>query len=221
MASQSLWYYTGLPNTIIDEMEKDLDRNFSPDLKPSVVGHSPDGTGAKGKVNELNTSIRNAQNAWIPTSHWIAGFCWHYVMRANRENFLYDLSHIDQESLQYTVYDSGEYYGWHSDADLSTMHTPLSEWNKAEKSVEEVNIDKIRTQNEFCRKLSFSLLIADPSDYRGGNLEIYGFQDKKYIVPKQRGTIILFDSRAKHRVTKVTEGVRKSIVGWTVGPRWK
>ena len=221
MASQSLWYYTGLPNTIIDEMEKDLDRNFSPDLKPSVVGHSPDGTGAKGKVNELNTSIRNAQNAWIPTSHWIAGFCWHYVMRANRENFLYDLSHIDQESLQYTVYDSGEYYGWHSDADLSTMHTPLSEWNKAEKSVEEVNIDKIRTQNEFCRKLSFSLLIADPSDYRGGNLEIYGFQDKKYIVPKQRGTIILFDSRARHRVTKVTEGVRKSIVGWTVGPRWK
>ena len=221
MASQSLWYYTGLPNTIIDEMEKDLDRNFSPDLKPSVVGHSPDGTGAKTKVNELNTSIRNAQNAWIPTSHWIAGFCWHNVMRANRENFLYDLSHIDQESLQYTVYDSGEYYGWHSDADLSTMHTPLSEWNKAEKSVEEVNIDKIRTQNEFCRKLSFSLLIADPSDYRGGNLEIYGFQDKKYIVPKQRGTIILFDSRARHRVTKVTEGVRKSIVGWTVGPRWK
>ena len=221
MASQSLWYYTGLPNTVIDAIEEDLDRNFSPDLKPSVVGHSPDGTGAKTKVNELNTSIRNAQNAWIPSSHWIAGFCWHYVMRANRENFLYDLSHIDQESLQYTVYDSGEYYGWHSDADLSTMHTPLSEWNKAQKSVEEVNIDKIRTQNEFCRKLSFSLLIADPSDYRGGNLEIYGFQDKKYIVPKQRGTIILFDSRAKHRVTKVTEGVRKSIVGWTVGPRWK
>ena len=221
MASQSLWYYTGLPNTVIDAIEEDLDRNFSPDLKPSVVGHSPDGTGAKTKVNELNTSIRNAQNAWIPTSHWIAGFCWHYVMRANRENFLYDLSHIDQESLQYTVYDSGEYYGWHSDADLSTMHTPLSEWNKAQKSVEEVNIDKIRTQNEFCRKLSFSLLIADPSDYRGGNLEIYGFQDKKYIVLKQRGTIILFDSRARHRVTKVTEGVRKSIVGWTVGPRWK
>ena len=221
MASQSLWYYTGLPNTVIDAIEKDLDRNFSPDLKPSVVGHSPDGTGAKTPVNELNTSIRNAQNAWIPSSHWIAGFCWHYVMRANRENFLYDLSHIDQESLQYTVYDSGEYYGWHSDADLSTMHTPLSEWNKGQKSVEEVNIDKIRTQNEFCRKLSFSLLIADPSDYRGGNLEIYGFQDKKYIVPKQRGTIILFDSRARHRVTKVTEGVRKSIVGWTVGPRWK
>ena len=137
MASQSLWYYTGLPNTVIDAIEEDLDRNFSPELKPSVVGHSPDGTDSKNKVNELNTSVRNAQNAWIPTSHWIAGFCWHYVMRANRENFLYDISHIDQESLQYTVYDSGEYYGWHTDADLSTMHTPLSEWNKGQKSVEE------------------------------------------------------------------------------------
>ena len=210
MALQSVWYYTDLPEDVVDIIEKDLSEKFDPLMADSKL-HG----------DALNKEKRNSQNAWIPTNHWVGGFLWHYIQRANRENFLYDISHIDQESLQYTVYDSGEYYGWHSDADLSTMHTPLSEWNKAQKSVEEVNIDKIRTQNEFCRKLSFSLLIADPSDYRGGNLEIYGFQDKKYIVPKQRGTIILFDSRAKHRVTKVTEGVRKSIVGWTVGPRWK
>ena len=33
--------------------------------------------------------------------------------------------------------------------------------------------------------------------------------------------MILFDSRTQHRVLKVKSGVRKSIVGWTVGPRWR
>ena len=42
-----------------------------------------------------------------------------------------------------------------------------------------------------------------------------------YFVPRKRGTIVLFDSRTMHRVLKVKKGVRKSIVGWTVGPRWK
>ena len=41
-------------------------------------------------------------------------------------------------------------------------------------------------------------------------------QEKSYITPRQRGTIVLFDSRTQHRVLKVTKGVRKSIVGWTV-----
>jgi len=44
---------------------------------------------------------------------------------------------------------------------------------------------------------------------------------KSYIAPRQRGTIILFDSRTQHRVQKVTSGVRKSLVGWTVGPRFR
>ena len=42
-----------------------------------------------------------------------------------------------------------------------------------------------------------------------------------YIVPRKKGCIVLFDSRTQHRVLKVTKGIRKSIVGWTVGPRWK
>ncbi|NBU78239.1 MAG: 2OG-Fe(II) oxygenase, partial [Sphingomonadaceae bacterium] len=28
-------------------------------------------------------------------------------------------------------------------------------------------------------------------------------------------------SRTMHRVLKVTKGTRKSLVGWTVGKRWK
>ena len=39
---------------------------------------------------------------------------------------------------------------------------------------------------------------------------------KSYIAPRQRGCIILFDSRTAHRVLKVKKN-RRSIVGWVVG----
>ena len=96
MAFQSIWYYTNLPETVIKSIEQDLETYFDPQLQPSKVGDGGDGI--------VNEEKRNAKNAWIPSHHWIGGFLWHYVERANRENFLYDLTNIDGESLQYTVY---------------------------------------------------------------------------------------------------------------------
>ena len=74
---------------------------------------------------------------------------------------------------------------------------------------------------ELVRKLSFSLQLSDPDDYEGGNVQIMDETGASHIVPRKRGTIVLFDSRAQHRVLKVTKGCRRSIVGWTCGPRWK
>ena len=75
--------------------------------------------------------------------------------------------------------------------------------------------------DNMVRKLSFVLQLSDPDDYEGGNLQLLDEGGKSYIAPRQRGTMILFDSRTQHRVLKVTKGCRKSLVGWTVGPRWK
>ena len=63
--------------------------------------------------------------------------------------------------------------------------------------------------------------LSDPDDYEGGNVQLMDEGGESYICPRQRGCIVLFDSRTPHRVQKVTKGIRKSIVGWTVGPRWK
>jgi predicted 2-oxoglutarate/Fe(II)-dependent dioxygenase YbiX len=63
--------------------------------------------------------------------------------------------------------------------------------------------------------------LSDPDTYEGGNLQILAEDGKSYYAPRQRGTIILFDSRTQHRVKKVTKGVRKSLVGWVCGNRWK
>ena len=63
--------------------------------------------------------------------------------------------------------------------------------------------------------------LSDADDYEGGNVQMMDEGGTSYIAPRTRGTIVLFDSRTQHRVLPVTKGVRKSIVGWTVGPRWK
>ena len=211
MAYQSIWYYTNLPEKIIEILEEDLKENFDPHLQDSRIGEGNYGTVDKDK--------RNAKNAWVPTAHWIGGFLWHYVQRANRENFLYDLTNIDGESLQYTVYGEGEYYGWHNDQGLSTYNKPTSDGNRMNHQA--LTQDFITSNCEQVRKLSFSLLLSDPDTYEGGNLQLIGETGQSYIAPRQRGTIILFDSRTSHRVQKVKKGVRKSLVGWVCGPRFR
>ena len=74
---------------------------------------------------------------------------------------------------------------------------------------------------ELVRKLSFTLQLSHPDDYEGGNVQFIDENGDNYVAPRQRGSIVLFDSRTQHRVVKVKKGVRKSIVGWVLGPRWK
>lgn len=211
MAFQSIWYFTDLNPKIVDIIEEDISQGFDSQLVDSRVGEGSYGTVDKEK--------RNAQNAWIPTYHWLGGFIWHYVQRANRENFRYDLSNVDGEALQYTVYNEGNYYGWHNDQGLQTTYKPIS--TPSSETVQEDIEDYVRVNCERVRKLSFSLLLSDPETYDGGNLQLLDEGGSSYIAPRKRGTIILFDSRTQHRVQKVTRGVRKSIVGWVVGPRFR
>ena len=210
MALQNVWYYTDLPDKIIDIIEEDLTKNFDPHMRESRL-HG----------DSVNKNKRNSYNAWIPTNYWVAGFLWHYVQRANRENFLFDLSCIDNESLQYTRYGEGQFYGWHNDAGFSTQYKPNIVGRQG--SDGEMKEDFLNKNTEHVRKLSFTIQLSDPDDYEGGNVILLdeGGSTKKFVAPRKKGTIILFDSRTPHCVNKVKKGVRKSIVGWVVGPRWR
>ena len=208
MAYQSTWYYTDLPEKVVDIIEEELTENFDPQMADSRL-HG----------DALNKEKRNSQNAWIPTTHWVAGFIWHYIMRANRENFLDDLKCIDGESMQYTRYEEGQFYGWHNDSGLATHYKPVSVGNRG--NGQETAQDFVNENCEMVRKLSFAMQLSDPDDYEGGNVQLLDEAGNMYFAPRKRGTIMLFDSRTQHRVLKVTKGVRKSIVGWCVGNRWK
>ena len=135
----------------------------------------------------------------------------------NRGNFCYDILDIDSGTLQYTHYGPGQFYNWHRDDDVDTMYTP----EQKIQSKGNIGKDLLTIQGEMVRKLSFSLQLSDPEDYRGGELEFIDNLNKPFLAPKQRGTMIVFDSRVRHRVRKVKSGLRKSIVGWVMGPRWK
>ena len=212
MAHQTIWYNTDIPKEVVDILDRDLYDNFDHRMNDSKL-HG----------DEVNKDKRNSKNTWIPTTHWIAGFLWHYVCKANRDNFLYDLSHIDGESMQYTRYGEGEYYKWHNDAGLSIFYKPEMIEVAGQTTIDNQDLhrDFLNKQTELVRKLSFTLQLSDPDDYEGGNVELINEANENYIAPRERGTMILFDSRTQHRVNKVTKGTRRSIVGWVLGPRWK
>lgn len=208
MAFQTVWYNTNLPQDIVDILEKDL-KVFDDSFDDSVVGY--------GGLSIVDKNIRNSKNIWIPTSHWIGGFLWHYATRANRENFLYDLTCVDRENLQYTRYTEGEFYNWHTDSGIDIAYKPQ---NITRSCINDPQ-DFINTSVEYVRKLSFTLQLSNFDEYTGGEVQFLDNFGKSYFMPKQRGTIIFFDSRTPHRVKKVKSGVRKSLVGWVIGPRWK
>jgi len=206
MAYQSVWFYSDIPEEVVDIIERDLTEKYQDEMGDSKL-HG----------DALNKNKRNSLNAWVPSTEWVGGFVWHYITRANRENFLYDLTCIDGESMQFTQYGEGQFYGWHNDAGLSTQYKPVSIGNYSEGRAN----DFLNESLELVRKLSFVVQLSNHDDYEGGNLQLLDEAGRSYFAPRKRGTVILFDSRTQHRVLKVTKGIRKSLVGWTVGPRWK
>lgn len=207
MSANIAWYFTNLPEKIVEIIEEDI-----ADLEKEFV--------ASKLYNDLiDTTIRNSSNTWIPTNHWVSGFLWHYVNKINVENFLYDLKGIDTDHLQFTKYEVGQYYKWHQDSNLMELYKPVS--TQGERNRDNLINDFVSSNSDVTRKLSFVLQLSDNLDYDGGQLQLIDDSNKSFYVPKQRGTLIVFDSRIRHRVKKVTRGVRKSIVGWAIGPRWR
>lgn len=207
MSAEIAWYFTNLPEKLVQTIEEDL-LIFENEFVTSKL------------YNDLiDTTVRNSMNTWVPTNHWVSGFLWHYVNKINEENFSYDLNGIDSDHLQFTKYEVGQYYKWHQDCSVSELYKPQS--SQGERNTDLLASDFVAKNSNVTRKLSFVLQLSDPFDYDGGQLQLLNEANKSVYAPKQRGTLIVFDSRTKHRVRKVTRGIRKSIVGWAVGPRWR
>ena len=210
MANQFVYYDTMLPKEVVDIIEKDLSV-VDGQLEDSRVGGDDQGG--------LETTIRDAKNTWVPDYHWATGFIWHYITKANRENFLYDIENIQGSSTQYTVYDAGQFYSWHQDLGIEGFYKPNILPGQSDPQSNAT--DFITRNTEYIRKLSFSLQLSDADEYEGGQFQLIDEVGGLHTAPKSRGTLVIFDSRMRHRVRKIKSGRRKSIVGWIMGPRWK
>ena len=69
--------------------------------------------------------------------------------------------------------------------------------------------------------MSAIVQLSHEEDYEGGATQIRDVDQTLYTIPRKRGTIVFFDSRLQHRAKTVTKGLRKSLITWAVGPRWK
>jgi PKHD-type hydroxylase len=140
---------------------------------------------------------------------------------------MYDIDGIEGEGLQYSKYNVGGHYSWHTDTSIENYYTSRSIKNLDDGDSTCVfnstrANDLVAGYVERPRKLSFSLQLTDHNDYEGGNLQFQSEANLKiHNAPRKRGTIIIFDSRIRHRVTKVRSGRRDSLVGWVTGPRWR
>ena len=140
--------------------------------------------------------IRHVEEAAISPGdkiwQWLHDDMMHRMRYANRL-WGFDVVHMPQ--FQYLVYPEGGHYGWHND----------------------VIFDMAAEQ----RKISMTLLLDQPGDdFEGGAFEL------KTIGPdfqglSNRGDIVFFPSFAEHQVCTVTKGLRRSIVAWFYGPRWR
>ena len=211
MAHQSVWYTTRLSEEVLDILNADIAKGGGGDvLSEAAVSPGENSSGV------LDKKVRDANIAWVPTSHWIGPFLMYYVDRANRENFRYDIYGIDGECMQYTVYGPGKFYNWHRDdsLDQKSMFAPVSHLGQRPDLT-------LNDSHDMCRKLSFSLLLSDPDEYEGGQFQMMGHLNRMYEVPQEKGMLVIFDSTTLHRVRPVKKGTRKSLVGWVVGPRWR
>jgi PKHD-type hydroxylase len=94
------------------------------------------------------------------------------------------------DTMQYAQYTEGQYYDWHTDRP-PICNTPQH------------------------RKLTVVCLLNDPIEFEGGNLEI---EINTTQATLQKGSVIVFPSVLRHRVTPVTKGIRKTATYWINGP---
>ena len=137
--------------------------------------------------------------AWLESDEIESDFDWIYatladaISQANNEHFQFDLTYLT--ALQYTVYNGNDHSNYQKHLDVGRQFPN--------------------------RKLSFSVQLSDDAEYTGGDLRFHYIKNQPEVAPREKGTVVFFPSWIVHDVTPVTQGTRRSLVGWVNGPNFK
>lgn len=153
--------------------------------------------GKTGKSNkDSDKKIRDSEVSWLvpdANSDWLFSRLSGIISQSNHRFFMYDIDGI--ESIQYTKYNENQHYTWHWDVSFG--------WQS------------------FIRKISVVVMLSDPDEYEGGELEICyngNFEDTQKL-KLNKGDAVLFASWMPHKVHPVISGNRKTLVTWVMGKR--
>jgi len=167
---------------------------FTPKLCQEIIGLSKTLPQAKGKASG-NDAARESTVAWLPFNKMQPMYddIDNFIQKTNRNHFGFGDIQI-REPAQITEYIKGGFYEWHTDTSVDMSSEPA------------------------VRKLSMTLLLNDPSEFEGGELQIDGVKNTKLM---KQGHATIFASFLQHTVTPVTRGVRRSLVMWFGGEPFK
>ena len=153
--------------------------------------------------SQIDTTIRRSTVRWLskfePRCFTLFQTVKDLFEAANSQVFGFDLTYLNE--LQFTEYqaDVRGKYDWHRDL----------LWVVKDSKVQ--------------RKLSMVVQLSKPEDYEGGKLEL-DFEGNAESLPDKmidQGSVIMFPSFTRHRVTPVTRGTRYSLVSWYAGPPFR
>ena len=144
-------------------------------------------------ADETLQENRRCTIQWIKND-WLHDLLWSHVESANRSTFGFDV--IERAEMQLVTYTADErgHYDWHHDV----------QWY---------------SQTSYDRKLSLTIQLTESDAYDGGNFEFEEVQTNADF--RSIGTVLIFPSYLRHRITPVTQGERKALVAWFYGPRWR
>jgi PKHD-type hydroxylase len=174
---------------------------FTPQQCEMVIqaGHKQKPETAQVGMNKpgggVDTKKRTTTISWIPFKEMPEMYSQiEATMQAtNLNHFGFENMKITEQA-QFTEYPKGGFYDWHMDLDVNGQHEPP------------------------IRKISMTILLSDPSTFKGGHLE---FMEKNKIPELKQGQAIFFASFIRHRVAPVTKGIRRSLVMWFGGTPFK
>lgn len=154
-----------------------------------------------GHPDKKDYTARKSEISWIPfdKAPKIYSDLLGWMQLVNRNRFGFEGMEM-HEAGQYSEYSKGDFYKWH--IDLGVNGTPMPP----------------------VRKISLSLLLNDPKEFEGGELEIFsraGDTNDNFVFKLKQGQPLFFASFHVHRVKPIISGNRKSLVMWFGGTPFK
>ena len=120
------------------------------------------------------------------------------IFIGENKKYQFDLDY-SSINVQYTKYQKGDFYTWHTDDDFNATHK----------------------KHQNVRKLSITVAL-NMGSYEGGNLQlVLNHQKEPRTMRLEFGDVLVFPSFTQHQITPITKGIRLSLVSWVSGPPWR
>lgn len=125
---------------------------------------------------------------------WVYERMYNFMLEANEENYRLDPDFCLTQQVAINEYTGKDYCGWHTDGYLSDGSDYLY------------------------RKLTCVVQMSEPTDYTGGDFELFAYHAIKEDI-KPMGTAFIIPSFEWHRVTPIESGVRRSMIMFLEGTK--